>query len=248
MKDKLASLYDEAMSELGSLETRYMDLCDLMFGQVKQASLEGVPLGQLVPLFASVTEDPAFLKAAFAELGPRLVDNRVFETHDAMSESLMKTAGAGMPNPQHPLVGIYADFCETLAKLAATRQVSEDVVANLDTLQTFIKKASAATAGESVGKVLGAIPKAWRAVTGAAAHASQPVEQFVEKAVGPNAAWAASRAVKYAPHAATALAGEEVYQRAKANPAIQGAENFVLSRLPYTRQNMARQYNLQMGY
>lgn len=248
MKDKLAGLYDEAQHEVNQLETRYLDLCDLLFNEVKQASLEGVPLGHVLQILGSVTDETDFLKVAFEGLTPRLVSNEVFKDHVAVTESLQKTAGVGLVNPEHPLVGIYGDFCETLAKLAATRLVQADAAEQLDVLSTFLKKASAAAeAGKAVGEGLSYLPKAWKAVTNATASAAQPVEEFVNSAVGPRAAWAASRAVKYAPHAAVGLAGEETYQHAKNDPAAQALENFVLARVPYTRQNMIRQYNLQMG-
>lgn len=245
MKDKLAGLYDEATSELGSLETRYMDLCDLLFGQVKQAALDDVPLGHVVVALSTVTDEPEFMKAAFQMLSDRLVVNEVFADYDAIGTSLQKTAGAGMVNPAHPMVGIFADYCDTLMKMAACRQVREEIVGSLDHLGTFIQKA--ASAASSIRGIAEKIPKAWEAVTGATARASAPVEEFLSEAVGPGTGWAASRAVKYAPHIATGLAAEEGYQRVKNHPAGQAAKNFVAGRIPYTHQNMIRQYNLQMG-
>lgn len=247
MKDKVAGLYDQANYELSGLETRYMDVCDLLFNQVKQASLEGVPLGHVLTIWHTINPDPEFCKAAFAMLTPRLVENEVFHSPVAVASSLEKTAGVGMVNQAHPIVGIYEDFCGTLTKMAATRAVRDEAAEQLDVLSNFLKKANAASAGQTVKEIASHIPKAWGAVTGATARASKPVAEFVEGAIGPRAAWAAERAVKYAPHIATGLAGEEVYQRAKAQPAVQAAKNFALARVPYTHQNMVRQYNLQMG-
>jgi len=248
MKDKVAGLYDEANHELSGLEIRYMDVCDLLFGQVKQASLDGVPLGHILGIWHTTNPDLELCKAAFAMLTPRLVENEVFQSPVAVAASLEKTAGMGMVNSAHPIVGVYEDFCDTLTKMAATRAVRDDAAEQLDILSAFLKKAStASSAGKTIAEGASYIPKAWRAVTGATARASKPVGEFVENAVGPRAAWAAERAVKYAPHLATAAVGEEVYQRAKAQPAVQAAKNFALARVPYTHQNMVRQYNLQMG-
>lgn len=248
MKDKLAGLYDEAQHEINQLETQYMELCDLLYGQVKQASLEGVPLGHVVQVFESVTQDADFFKAAFEMLTPRLLQGGIFPGGAELADSLTKTASSGLVDPAHPMVDLFKDYCGTLLKLAATRGVQEDVVDQLDVIGTFLHKAAnAEAAGKVVGKVLGQVPKAWRAVTGATARASKPVGEFVSEAVGPNAGTVAGGAVKYAPHLAAALAGEEVYQHLKNDPAAQAAENFVLARIPYTRQNMIRQYNLQMG-
>lgn len=248
MKDKLAGVYDQATSEIGSLETRYYDLCDLLFGQVKQASLEGVPLGHLLEVLAAANPDPVFCKEAFAVLSPRLVENQVFASHTAVAESLQKTASAGTVNTDHPLVGIYEDFCDTLTKMAATRIAQDEIAEQLDVLTVFLKTASVAQeAGKLVSEGASYIPKAWRAVTGAAARVSEPVGEFVSGAVGPEAGKWTGRAVKYSPHIAAGLAGEEIYQRAKNNPAVQAGSNFVASRVPYTHQNLVRQYNLQMG-
>lgn len=245
-RDKVASLYDEATHELNGLETRYLDLCDLLYGQVKQASLSGVPLGHLLTVWQTVTEDPEFFKVAFGMLSPRLIDNEVFHSEVDIVSSIEKTAGAGLVNSAHPLVGIFGDYCETLQKLAATREVHEDLVGQLDILDTYIPKAASKAA--SAREAAGYIPKAWGAARTLAARASEPVGKVVGALGGETAGQIASGAVKYSPHIAAGLAGEEVYQHAKNNPAAQAATNFVAGRVPYTHQNMIRQYNLQMGY
>lgn len=244
-KDKLAGLYDEATHELSGLETRYMDLCEMLFGQVKQAALEGTPLGHIVTVMSTVTDEPEFVKSAFYMLSERLVENEVFHSHAALADSLQKTAGAGMVNPSHPLVGIFGDYCDTLAKTAAYRQVREEVAFELDNLTTFIQKAS--SVASSIRGVAEQVPKAWSAATSATAKASQPISEFVSELGLPKAAPIVGNAVKYAPHIAAALAGEEMYQKAKNHPAGQAAKNFILGRVPYTHQNMIRQYNMQMG-
>lgn len=248
MKDKIAGLYNEAQHEIDQLETRYLDLCDMLFKEVKQASLNGVPLGHTLQVLGSAAPSTDYIKVAFEFLSPKLVENQVFVSHTAVTDSLQKTAGVGLVNSDHPMVGIFSDFCDTLTKLAATREAQVEAAEQLDILSTFLKKASKASqAGEVAGKVLGQIPKAFRAVSDVAARASVPVEEFVSKAIGPNAGMAAGTITKYAPHAAAALAGEEIYQRAKNQPALRAASNFALSRVPYTHQNLVRQYNLQMG-
>jgi hypothetical protein len=245
-RDKLASLYDEATFEISGLETRLMDVSNLLFQQVKQASLEGVPLGHLVSVMGSVSDEPIFMKVAFEMLTPRLVANEVFSSHSAVATSLEKYAGAGVVNPAHPLVGIYEDYCDTLQKLAATRHVRDEVAESLDILSTFIQKSAGVASG--IREVASKLPKAWEAATQGAAKASKPVSDFVSELGLPNAAPYVGAAVKYSPHIAAGLAGEDLYQRAKANPAVHGASNFVLSRVPYTRQNMIRQLELQQGF
>jgi hypothetical protein len=242
-KDKLAGLYHEATSELSGLEAHYLDVCDRFFGEVKQASLGGVSLGQLLPLLQLGGDEPEFFKAAFAMLTPRLVDNGVFPSERAMAESIEKTASAGLPNPHHPLVGIFADYCDTLSKLAATRQVQDQVAAELDKIETYLKKAAGVASG--LREAASLVPKAWGVARDVAAKASVPVGEFVGDLAGENAGALAGAAVKYAPHIAVGLGAEEAYQRARANPFLNGLGTFVASRVPYTQANMIRQYQLR---
>lgn len=238
-RSKLAGLYDEATSEIGGLETRNYDLCDLLFGEVKQAALSGIPLGHVVSALSEANSEPEFMKSAFAMLGPRLIENEVFSSLEAMGGSLEKTAGVGMVNQDHPMLGIYEDYCDTLSKLAATRAVRDEVSAGLDALTNFLRAAQSKTAA-----VVDAIPKAWRAATGGAAQLSKPLGNAAKAVAGETAGKVVGTTVKYAPHVVAAVAAEEGYQRTKHNPAVRGTKDFVLGRVPYTRQNQIRQYRL----
>jgi hypothetical protein len=252
-KDKLASIHDEAQSELSAEESRYFDICEALFREVKQASLGGTSLGHIVAAWQHVNDDPVFVKAAFQVLSPQLLENEVFLSKESMAESLTKTAGAGMANKEHPLVRTYEDFCGSLAKMAALRQISEEAAENADNLVLFLGELSKqADAAQMVGKGLSQIPKVWRRATEVASKASVPARRIAEtvgKEISPGAGDVAGKvvgtAVKYAPHAAAGLAAEEVYQRARYNPAVQGAKNLVLSRIPYTHPYLVRQYDLQ---
>jgi hypothetical protein len=249
LKDKLAGLRDEATHELSGLETRFMDVCDLLFGEVKQAALGGVPLGHVVTAMSTVSQDPEYFKVAFEMLTPRLVDNEVFRNDLEVAESLSKTAGAGLPNTQHPLLGAFEDFCDTLQKLAAVRTVRTDLDANLDVLTNDLSKAAgiAEEAGTALRDAAGYVPKGWRAAKGLAAQASVPASNFATALGGETAGKVTGAVVSHLPHLAAYLAGEELYQRAKNSPGVGAATNFVASRIPYTRANMIRQYNLQTG-
>jgi hypothetical protein len=204
------------------------------------------------------------MKAAFTQLTPRLLSNSVFPSKDAIGDSLMKTASAGIVNPQHPLVQSFSDYCNTAVKLAEHRLAAEEVAEHLDQVSTFCKQASSSPAnaivnvagqslarargeflGNRLGDVAGLIGKGWRASKGLADSAALGAEGLaagagaspgVEKAVG----WA----VRHLPHAAVALAGNEVYDRAKYNPAVQGVKGAVLSRIPYTTPWYSRQAEL----
>jgi hypothetical protein len=249
LKDKLAGLRDEATHELSGLETRFLDVSDLLFHEVKQASLDGVPLGHVVAALSIVNQEPEYFKIAFSMLTPRLVENEVFRTESDVADSLSKTAGAGRPNPDHPLLGAFEDYCDTLSKLAAVRATREELDLSLTILSSYLQKAGMAAeeAGAAIKGVASHIPKAWGAATGLAARASEPVSRFATALGGETAGAVAGGAVKYLPHLGAYLAGEELYQRAKNSPSVQAATNFATSRIPYTRANMIRQYNLQTG-
>lgn len=234
MRDKLASLYDEANSELEGAETRNYDLCNLLFHEVKQASLSGSPLGHVVAALSSVNDEPEFMKAAFAMLAPRLIDNGVFRSFEAFSGSLEKTAGVGTVNGDHPLLGIYSDYCDTMSKMAALRDVKGQLEGHLDDMTNFLHAAQTKVAGA------GKIPQAWRAVTGAASKASKYTGRAAESLGGERVGKAVELGTKYAPHVAVGLAAEEGYQRAKASPTVR----FVKGRVPGTRENQVRQYQL----
>jgi hypothetical protein len=256
-KEKLASARDEAVAELGAEESRYFDICDSLFREVKQAYLGGIPLAHVVAAWGEVTTEPTFIKAAFQMLTPRLLENGVIDSTRSIGDSLTKTAGAGQANLDHPLVRTYQDFCESLTKLSALRQVRGELSANVAVLQTFLSalhKEAGPSVAESVGKGLALVPKAWRSATGATARAAEPVRTAVQTAVqeaggSPRAAGTVGRlaggAVKYAPHAVAGLAAEEAYQHAKYSPTLQGLKNMALSRVPYTHPYLVRQYDLQ---
>lgn len=247
--DKLAGLRDEATSDLSGLETRYLDLCDLLFGHVKQAALEGTPLGHVVAAFSIVSQEPEFFKSAFAMLSPRLVENEVFRTHADVADSLAKTAGAGRPDPSHPLLGVFEDYCDTLSKLAAVRATREEIETHLGVLATYMRKAAgiAEEAGETIRDAASYVPKGWRAAKDLAARAADPASRFATAVGGETAGKVTGTVVRHLPHLGAYLVGEELYQRAKNSPGVQAATNFAASRIPYTQANMIRQYNLQTG-
>jgi hypothetical protein len=219
MKDKLAGIEQELATQLSQLEGQYFDVIGDLFDSVKQASLGGVELGQIVQAWSTVASKPQFIKAAFAQLTPRLLENGVFSSKSDIGDSIMKMASAGIVNQDHPLVINFCDFCETLTKLAETRVAHTDVAAGLDTIVTFLKAAS----------LPGALEKGWNMATSAAREAA------------PIAGGAVEKAVPYAPHAALGYAA----LRTMASQPVQKG----LAYVPGTQQNQARQYYAQQqGY
>lgn len=220
LKEKLARAYEVVSSEISILEGQYLGAIDDLYTQVKQASLGGTSLGQIVVAWSTITDEPAFVKAAFAQITPKLIETGVFFTKEAIGESLEKTANSGLVNPQHPLVGSYRFFCDTLIKLADNRRAQQELAVGLDQLTTFLKQASVASSAKDV------IVKTVRAAEKAAPK--------VGKGVGKGA----EIATKYSPHAAASYVGYEGYQKAKKSPTIHKA----LSYIPGTRQHQVRKY------
>jgi hypothetical protein len=220
-KSKLAGAEAELASTLSELESQYYGVVEGLFHSVKQAALEGTSLGQIVAAWGSVVGRPEFVKSAFINLSPRLVENGVFSSLAAIGDSLMKTASIGVVNSEHPIMVNFCDFCEVLTKLAETRLAHAEVSAGLDTLSTFLKTAA------GLGSIPGAIEKGWGAATAAAQRAA------------PVAAGAVEKAVPYLPHAAL---GYGALRAVASSPVQRG-----LAYVPGTPQSAARQYYSQQG-
>jgi hypothetical protein len=269
LREKLGSAAATVTHELSVLEGQFADTLEGMYQQTKAAALGGVPLGHVLQAWAEVVPGGDYVKTAFNHIGPRLVSEGVFAGLDGVGASLEKTAGAGMVNMEHPLVGHMAAYVTLLDKVAGLSVAREELAQEHARLDLFIragqtKEADAtralATLARPVVKpvVEGAIPK----LTGAFARAGKAVRPYVERAgeflMGSQshlpdiAGTVAEKGLQYAPHAAVlgggALLGKEVYDRAKYSPIARGVYNAAMARIPYTHQNQIREYQMQMRY
>jgi hypothetical protein len=238
---KLSSARELITHEMGEAESHYAGVVDAIFTTVKQAALEGVPLGHIVQAWATVTDEPEFIKAAFTVLTPMLTSSQVFTTLDQIGESLEKTAAGVVVDETHPLVGDFRQYCELIDKIACLRAARDEVTESMDHLGTFLSGAIEKTA---------TIQSAWRAANNATARAAVPVKKAVEKVVGPLGGKVVGGVIEHSPKILAALALEEGYQHAKLDPKLQpvrSAGHFVAGRVPGTRSNLERQYNISMG-
>lgn len=247
MKVKLAAAYDELTGEVSALEVSYYETGDRLFNQVKQAALGGMDLGQIVQAWHQVVDEPEYVKAAFQQLAPRLVSNGVFRSKSDIGDSLLKTAQVGVVNKEHPLVIEFMEFCSTLNKLAQANAVREEVVNGLDQISNFLKIAqgTAIVGGGMAGKGANIAKKVWTGAKGLAESAAPHAEAAGEWIGGERTGKALGWGVRHLPHAAVGLGAEEAYQRARYSPTLQTVRNFLMSRVPYTRENLIRQYSLQ---
>lgn len=155
LRDKVAGAYDHVTAEISGLEVAYMDLSERLYGQVKQAAMEGISLGEIVQAWSTVTDEPEFVKAAFDQFVPRLFNDGVFRNLDEMGNSIVKTAGAKYVNVNHPLVGGYNDFCQTLYKLSGLRAYQEELYATYNQATGFLSEVmrkEAAGVGSALSK------------------------------------------------------------------------------------------------
>lgn len=220
LREKVAGLYEHSGSTLSGLETMYQDLAENLFYQVKQAAMNGHPLGDVLLAWQPFTSDVEYVKAAMAVIGPRLIENGVFPDSASLGASLEKTGSAQTPNPAHPLVHTYREYCQVLYKLAETRLVHEQAGAALGTINAFVQNYDPAKiASPNPGAVLDQAahaaarrPGLLKTITQKAHELSHPAGEaghaIGELLFGEGAGGAktlgnlASTAVKYAPHMA----------------------------------------------
>lgn len=228
MRDKLASAIDAVRSELSECEVDFMTICDDLYHQVKQASLNGVPLGHVLQAWSEVVPGPGFVKVAFQRIGPRLVTEEVL-TSEEFAADLEKTA-SGLPNLDHPLVGSFSAFCLQLEKMAQARVALEELSTEHDRIDGFLKKAQG---------IVGAAKKGF----GAAKQLARRAAPTVGKAVGGKPGEYAAKGVEYAPEALATLGALEAYDRAKYSP-LGGVVRGIKARVPGTQEHYVRQAQL----
>jgi hypothetical protein len=259
MREKLADSREQLSSELNSLEVDYIDVGERLYGLVKQAALEETPLGHIIQAWGEVVPGPDFVKVAFGLVGPRLVEEHIFD-YNEMGASMTKTAGsAAVVDTDHPLVEVFSRFCDVLVKLAATRDVLAEVSDAHEKAEYFLTRGITKVARNMTDAVLssgaeeGLVPKAWRGAKDISARAAGPASRAMQFGVGKlfgagageTARKATEFAVEHAPHAAVGLGGLELYDHLRYTPAFQTAKNAILARVPYTQQHLVRQYDLQ---
>lgn len=228
LRDKLAAVYENQTSILTGLEGMYLDLSDQLYGHVKQATLGGYSLGQVLQAWAPFIQEPEYIKIAFSHIAPRLVADGVFWSMEDLNESIEKVAtGQPLVNQEHPLIQTMGEWCETLNKIASIRDQQKEIKWALNETTGFLANASPeklasffdnmirASGGTDQDKTAAApSPGLIGKITGLARAAAEPA--------GEAGGWAAKHlfgagsphietaknlvggAVKYAPHAAAA--------------------------------------------
>lgn len=239
LKDKLAGAADHLQSQISGLEIMYAELADRVYHQVKQATLGGSSLGEIMQAWETVAPSADHIKVAFTLITPRLLREGVFHRVEDMTASVDKTAGARVVNPEHPLVTEFGEFCTTLSKLAETREARIEIREHLQNLTAFLKQASLAGS-------------AWRGATSAARGASEAAAPLLDKAIGPTAGGLVAGGIKYAPHIGGAIALNEANQHIENSPsvparAVRATKHGILQQIPGTSDYMRHQWEIQSG-
>lgn len=233
LRDKLASAVDNYSVELMTCENMLGDLQGRLFHSVKQAALSGHSLGEVVNIWERFAPDPEYVKIAFDLVVDRLVDNGVFFSTEAMVESLQKTASESpTPNPSHPLVLDFVDFCSVVEKTAQIREDYAEVKKGFDELSLFLKKA------EHPGGMLG---KGMSLIHAGADKAKQYGTSAGTALLGAEKGKYVGSAAKGLAYAAPALAAHEVYRGTVKHSPIKSR---VLAAVPGTQEYNQREYQL----
>lgn len=250
LRDKLAGAAEHLTSEVFGLEVEFRDRLDDLYQQVKQAALGGLELGQILSAWQEVIPDAAYVKTAFAHIGPRLVEDEVFQGVDSVGASLEKTAHEGFVNPKHPLVGSMAAYCTTLDKLAEVQAAKEELITHRDELDGFLHKVALLQKLKASG---GLVPKVRQALQTAGKHTGRAGQETGEVlfGTGSKGAQRLATAGKLAPTAvavgAGALGAKELSDRMRYSPTYQQIKNYAMSHVPYSHQSMIRKQQLSMG-
>lgn len=248
LQQKLASTEATLTGQLTMLEGAFHDMLDRLYSNVKQAALEGVPLGDVVQAWASSAgAETPHVKLAFSFMAPKLIEDRVFRGGDAVGASLEKFATGRLVNPAHPLVTDFEEFCEVVSKLASTRAARAEISSGLGQINYFLKHASAAPDP-------GLIKRVYDASGHLGENYAKPAAEWVtKKLMGPaspavqTVGELAHGAVKHVPTAAALVGANEVRRNLKHSPAFQGVKDTALSVVPGTPQYQQREYELQAG-
>jgi hypothetical protein len=168
LRVKLAGSAEHLRGQLNFVERAYRTALEEMVSEVKQAALEGTSLSEVVDAFSQINSHPELIKQAFVSMTPGLLESGAFRTPTDMANSFEKFAAHSPVNPEHPLIGAYSTFCETLVKAAELRAELDDYQENIGQLDQFLKEAAGAGGASGPSPFLGA----WEALGPAAERAS----------------------------------------------------------------------------
>ena len=226
---KLAGLADRTGSAINSLERICDETHEALFNEVKQATLHGYSLADVVSIWEQVDPSGEYVKVAFASMLEPLLESGVFLLPDQVTASLLKQAQVGTPDPSTPIVTNFKAYCEVVDKLAEERSNHAQYVEGAATLQAFLRKEAASG---------GVLHKGIELVRKGGQHAQRGGEAAGKFLLGDSkGAKHIGTAARYATYAAPAIAANEIYRNTLgSSPAFQRAKHRVLTAVPGTQE------------
>jgi hypothetical protein len=243
MRDKLAGVHDLLNAQLSQVEVQLMELTDRVYAQVKQASLSGHALGEVLRVLEPVTPSVDHVKVAFDAIIPRLIREGVFPNILVAARSFEKTGSANIvPNPDHPLAHDFGDYCLALDKMAELRVARRDVAESLVEMDAFLLKVAkgAWTAVKDGAKALGGKAEKGVAKTLDWALGNEgggAVRKYAPKVVG--------KVVEKTPHAVAGLGAYHLYRKGQETAATPMGSKAVEILAPWSDQSrQAHEYRM----
>lgn len=241
--EKIAGARDHLASEVDGLEVDLQLSLSAVYDQVKQASLEGVSLGEVMAAWSSVSPDPVYVKVAFSQMYQRLRAEGVFSSLEEFGTSLGKIASFKQTavNPSHPLVTSYGEFVETFNKLASTRSLLREFEAGAEYASSTLKIAAR-------GGLLGAAQKGIGAVSSGIDKAAPTVAHALvgskdAKKLAPTIA----KGLKGTALVGGALTANAAVQNVTDRPGVRGVVGAAKSVVPGTMEYQERRYRNMTG-
>lgn len=241
--EKIAGARDHLSAEVDGLEIDLQLALRGVYDQVKQASLEGRSLGEIMAAWSAVTPDPVYVKVAFSQLYPRLLAEAVFSSLEEFGNSLGKVAAPRQTavNPEHPLVTSYGEFVETFNKLASARALLAEFTAGADYASTTLKTAARGGLIGAAQKGIGAVSSGIDKAAPAVAHA------LVGSKDAKNLAPTIAKGLKGTALVGGALTANAAVQNVTDRPGVRGVVGAAKSVVPGTMEYQERRYRNMTG-
>lgn len=254
LKDNFKLAYDTSTSKLSSLEVMYEGMRRELLDTVKEAALHGHSLSEVLSIWGDVAPTEEHIKVAMTSIMPDLVDGVAFKNDLEVGESITKVAFyRGAPDPTHPMVVRFNDYCEVLDSLVDTREEQRKLAMALPRIDEAIKLALSAPKE-------GLIPMAVKGVKsiadlgGKAGHGMGEVLMGEGSGAAKHMGTAGKLLAGGATVAAPLLMANKAHQLVMADPHVQaampyvrGAQDTAMSFLPGTNQYYANNPNYQMA-
>lgn len=140
----LAHMLKEAEAQVSSLDSDLEYARYQLVTLVKEARGEGTSLGEIAQAWgqSGVPDCLLFVKQAFEEITPKLIDTPRWAGEAKLAEDFRKVASpTAQVDHDHPLMQWFGKYASTMVELEATKKVADDLHAELQNMRLFIRQA-----------------------------------------------------------------------------------------------------------